>query len=287
MEYEKWDEVLAPYNNAVEELKVKFKNIRKEFLTKGEYSPIEFVTGRTKKIASIVSKAKRLNIQDIEAEMEDIAGIRIMCQFVEDIYNIVNLIKLRSDMTIVYEKDYIKNFKDSGYRSYHVIIKYPINSIAGSKEILCEIQIRTLAMNFWATIEHSLKYKYEHYIPETLAVRLRRAADAAFLLDQEMSEIREDIMKAQVMYQVKSVTLRDVLDKIQELYNVGETHKAIKYQRRLDKIDNERDITEILQLKKEIDSLLQEYKNKVDDWAVIQCRITVFFGNIKIYNYII
>ena len=134
-----------------------------------------------------------------------------------------------------------------------------------SKEILCEIQIRTLAMNFWATIEHSLKYKYEHYIPETLAVRLRRAADAAFLLDQEMSEIREDIMKAQVMYQVKSVTLRDVLDKIQELYNVGETHKAIKYQRRLDKIDNERDITEILQLKKEIDSLLQEYKNKVDD----------------------
>ena len=244
MEYEKWDEVLAPYNNAVEELKVKFKNIRKEFLTKGEYSPIEFVTGRTKKIASIVSKAKRLNIQDIEAEMEDIAGIRIMCQFVEDIYNIVNLIKLRSDMTI---------------------IKYPINSIAGSKEILCEIQIRTLAMNFWATIEHSLKYKYEHYIPETLAVRLRRAADAAFLLDQEMSEIREDIMKAQVMYQVKSVTLRDVLDKIQELYNVGETHKAIKYQRRLDKIDNERDITEILQLKKEIDSLLQEYKNKVDD----------------------
>ncbi len=265
MEYEKWDEVLAPYNNAVEELKVKFKNIRKEFLTKGEYSPIEFVTGRTKKIASIVSKAKRLNIQDIEAEMEDIAGIRIMCQFVEDIYNIVNLIKARSDMTIVYEKDYIKNFKDSGYRSYHVIIKYPINSIAGSKEILCEIQIRTLAMNFWATIEHSLKYKYEHYIPENLAVRLRRAADAAFLLDQEMSEIREDIMKAQVMYQVKSVTLRDVLDKIQELYNVGETHKAIMYQRRLDKVDNEKDITEILQLKKEVDSLLQEYKNKVDD----------------------
>lgn len=265
MEYEKWDEVLAPYNNAVEELKVKFKNIRKEFLTKGEYSPIEFVTGRTKKIASIVSKAKRLNIQDIEAEMEDIAGIRIMCQFVEDIYNIVNLIKSRSDMSIVYEKDYIKNFKDSGYRSYHVIIKYPIHSIAGSKEILCEIQIRTLAMNFWATIEHSLKYKYEHYIPETLAVRLRRAADAAFLLDQEMSEIREDIMKAQVMYQVKSVTLRDVLDKIQELYNVGETHKAIIYQRRLDKVDNERDITEIIQLKKEIDSLLEEYKHKVDN----------------------
>ena len=178
----------------------------------------------------------------------------------QDIYNIVNLIKLRSDMTIVYEKDYIKNFKDSGYRSYHVIIKYPINSIAGSKEILCEIQIRTLAMNFWATIEHSLKYKYEHYIPETLAVRLRRAADAAFLLDQEMSEIREDIMKAQVMYQAKSVTLKDVLKKIQELYNLGEISSALKYQRRLDKIDSERDIDEIVALKEEIDYILEDFK---------------------------
>ncbi|MPM14781.1 hypothetical protein SDC9_61145 [bioreactor metagenome] len=266
MEYERWDEVLAPYDHAVEELKVKFKNIRKEFLTKGEYSPIEFVTGRTKKIGSIISKANRLNLEDIESEMEDIAGIRIMCQFVEDIYTIVDLIQSRSDMTVVYTKDYIENFKDSGYRSYHVIIKYPINSIAGSKEILCEIQIRTLAMNFWATIEHSLKYKYEHYIPENLAIRLRRAADAAFLLDQEMSEIREDIMKAQVMCQVKSITVRDVLNKIQELYNLGDTHKALVYQRRLDKIDTERDIAEILHLKKEIDNLLEKYNsnNKSD-----------------------
>jgi putative GTP pyrophosphokinase len=259
MKYEKWDEVLAPYEHAVEELKIKFKNIRKEFLAKGNYSPIEFVTGRTKKIASIISKAKRLNIADIESEMEDIAGIRIMCQFVEDIYTLVDLINSRTDMSVVYEKDYIENFKDSGYRSYHVIVKYPINSIAGYKEILCEIQIRTLAMNFWATIEHSLKYKYEHYIPEELANRLRRAADAAFLLDQEMSEIREDIVKAQVVYQVKSVTIRDVLVKIQELYNVGETQKALAYQRRLDRIDTEKDIKEILLLKREIDKLLEEH----------------------------
>ena len=152
MNYEKWDEILAPYQHAVEELKVKFKNIRKEFLTKGEYSPIEFVTGRTKKISSIISKANRLDTNDIEGEIEDIAGIRIMCQFVEDIYTIVELIKNRTDMTVINEKDYITNFKESGYRSYHLIIKYPINSIAGSKEIHCEIQIRTLAMNFWATI---------------------------------------------------------------------------------------------------------------------------------------
>ena len=266
MKYEKWDEVLSPYEHAVEELKVKFKNIRKEFLTKGEYSPIEFVTGRTKKISSIISKANRLEAEDIEKEIEDIAGIRIMCQFVEDIYTLVDLIKARTDMTVIYEKDYITNFKDSGYRSYHVIINYPINSIAGYKEIICEIQIRTLAMNFWATIEHSLKYKYEHYIPKDVAERLRRASDAAFLLDQEMSEIREEIMKAQVMYQSKSITIREVLVKIQELYDLGEISRAINYQRRLDRIDSQKDIKEIVALKEEIEEILQYYKNtRIDD----------------------
>lgn len=260
MEYEKWDEVLAPYDHAVEELKIKFKNIRKEYLAKGDYSPIEFVTGRTKKISSIISKVKRLNIKDIETELDDIAGIRIMCQFVEDIYAIIDLIKKRSDMTIIGEKDYITNYKDSGYRSYHVIIKYPINSIAGSKEIICEIQIRTLAMNFWATIEHSLKYKYDHYIPETLAERLRRASDAAFLLDQEMSEIRGDIMNAQAMYQMKAITVRDTLNRIQELYDLGETHKAMQYQIRLDNTQQDNDIGTILELKGEIDKLLEQYR---------------------------
>ena len=120
MKYEKWDEVLAPYEHAVEELKVKFKNIRKEFLTKGEYSPIEFVTGRTKKISSIISKANRLEAEDIEKEIEDIAGIRIMCQFVDDIDTVVEILRKRKDMQILYEKDYVRNVKESGYRSYLV-----------------------------------------------------------------------------------------------------------------------------------------------------------------------
>ena len=234
MEYEKWNEILAPYEHAVEELKIKFKNIRKEYLAKGEYSPIEFVTGRTKKISSIISKLKRINAKDIETEIDDIAGIRIMCQFVEDIYAIVDLIKVRNDMTIIGEKDYITNYKDSGY-----------------------------------TIEHSLKYKYDHYIPETLAERLRRASDAAFLLDQEMSEIREDIMKAQAMYQMKSIAIRDTLNRIQELYDLGDTHKAMQYQRKLDRTETDKNITEILELKQEIDILLEQYKDtKVDDKVV-------------------
>ncbi|SHH35168.1 GTP pyrophosphokinase [Tepidibacter thalassicus] len=261
MELREWKTVLVPYEYAVEELKVKFKNIRKELRNNGEYSPIEFVTGRVKKISSIISKAKKLNINmdEIEEKIEDIAGIRIMCQFVEDIYTIVSLIKTRKDMTVVCEKDYIKNYKDSGYRSYHVIIKYPIQTASGLKEILAEIQIRTLAMNFWATIEHSLKYKYQHDIPEDIAKRLRRAADAAFLLDQEMSEIREEIMRAQIMFEMKSLTVRDILDSIQKLYSLGETEKAFKFQERFDKLNGLEDLREIIILRNEIDNILAKY----------------------------
>ncbi|MDR1774705.1 MAG: GTP pyrophosphokinase family protein [Clostridioides sp.] len=260
MEYEKWEELLTPYNHAVEELKVKFKNIRKEYLERGDYSPIEFVTGRRKKISSIIEKMKRLNSTDMEKDLDDIAGIRVMCQFVEDIYVIVEMIRKRSDMKVIAEKDYINNYKASGYRSYHVIIKYPINSIKESKEIICEIQIRTLAMNFWATIEHSLKYKYHHFIPEEIAQRLRRAADAAFMLDKEMSEIRGDIMNAQEIYQRESIIIRETQRRVQELYDIGETNKAMNYQRILEKNQNEQNIEEIISLKSEMDTLLQQYK---------------------------
>lgn len=260
MEYEKWDEVLAPYNNAVEELKVKFKNIRKEFLTKGEYSPIEFVTGRTKKIASIVSKAKRLNIQDIEAEMEDIAGIRIMCQFVEDIYNIVNLIKLRSDMTIVYEKDYIKNFKDSGYRSYHVIIKYPINSVMGYREILAEIQIRTMAMNFWAVTEHSLKYKYKGNLPDDLKQRLINCAEAAFNLDNEMSTIRNEIAYALRINKIKDNLIAGIIDNIQNLYFMTKLDDMEDINKQFVDLWNDGDIEKLKQFNEKLSAMAALYR---------------------------
>lgn len=100
-------------------------------------------------------------------------------------------------MSVIEERDYIANEKESGYRSYHLIIKYPVQLLDGQRDILAEIQIRTLAMNFWATIEHSLNYKYNGKFPNELEVRLKRAAEAAFQLDQEMSAIREEIKDAQ------------------------------------------------------------------------------------------
>ncbi|WP_142976814.1 GTP pyrophosphokinase [Enterococcus gallinarum] len=162
-----WEDFLAPYEQAVSELKVKLRGI-----------PLD----------------------RLEEEMSDIAGLRIMCQFVEDIHQVVDLLRTRHDMKVIIERDYITNKKASGYRSYHLVIEYPVQLIDGEKIILAEIQIRTLAMNFWATIEHSLNYKYQGEFPDEISERLRRSAEAAYQLDEEMSNIREEIQEAQRLF---------------------------------------------------------------------------------------
>ncbi|EAF2354623.1 GTP pyrophosphokinase family protein [Listeria monocytogenes] len=197
-----WEDFLAPYKQAVEELKIKLKGMRSQFELENNHSPIEFVTGRVKPVASILDKAnqKHIALDHLVEEMQDIAGLRMMCQFVDDIEVVVRLLRQRNDFRIVEERDYITNKKPSGYRSYHVVIEYPVETIQGEKKILAEIQIRTLAMNFWATIEHSVNYKYQGEFPEAINKRLKRAAEAAFQLDEEMSQIREEIQEAQVYF---------------------------------------------------------------------------------------
>lgn len=200
-----WGAFLAPYDQAVDELKVKLKGIRKQYHQANAHAPIEFITGRVKTKESLIEKATSRNIplDRLETDVEDIAGLRIMCQFVEDIYEVVDLLRARKDFNIVVERDYIRNNKPSGYRSFHMVIEYPVQRVREEKKILAEIQIRTLAMNFWATIEHSLNYKYAGEYPEELHNRLIRAAEAAFLLDKEMSEIREEIKDAQIYFDGK------------------------------------------------------------------------------------
>lgn len=197
-----WDQFLAPYKQAVGELKVKLKGMRGQFELDSAHSPIEFVTGRVKPIASILDKAnqKGIPLDKLEEEIQDIAGMRIMCQFVDDIHHVVRLLRNRNDLEVVEERNYISHKKTSGYRSYHVVIRYPVQTIHGEKKILAEIQIRTLAMNFWATIEHSLNYKYKGAFPSDIRMRLQRAAEAAFRLDEEMSLIRGEIQEAQAFF---------------------------------------------------------------------------------------
>ncbi|MGL5884459.1 MAG: GTP pyrophosphokinase, partial [Bombilactobacillus sp.] len=190
-----WKSFLLPYAVAVEEMKVKLRELRKQYLQYEEESPIEFVTGRVKPVDSIKEKMQRRHIdeQHIEEEMQDIAGLRIIVQFVEDIYEVVELIRHREDMTIVEERDYVKYNKASGYRSYHIVVEYTVELVNGPHKILAEIQVRTMSMNFWATIEHSLNYKYQGQVPPDVAKRLESSAEVAFQLDQEMSEIRSEL----------------------------------------------------------------------------------------------
>lgn len=194
-----WDTFLLPYSQAVSELKVKLRGMRTQFQKNGEESPIEFVTGRVKPVESIKEKMVRRQVLEerIEQDMQDIAGVRVMCQFVEDIYEVVDLIRKRTDMTVIEERDYVENEKPSGYRSYHIVVEYPVQMMNGQKEILAEIQVRTLEMNFWATIEHSLNYKFDGEFPKELRIRLQKASVKSYELDKEMSEIRKQILLAQ------------------------------------------------------------------------------------------
>ena len=197
-----WENFLDPYIQAVGELKIKLRGIRKQYRKQQKHSPIEFVTGRVKPIESILEKMERRSIseENLAQDMQDIAGLRIMVQFVDDVSEVVAILRKRQDMRVVQERDYITHRKASGYRSYHLIIEYTVDTINGARTILVEIQIRTLAMNFWATIEHSLNYKYQGDFPEEIKKRLEITARISHQLDEEMSKIRDDIQEAQALF---------------------------------------------------------------------------------------
>ncbi len=262
MEIQSWKALLDPYELAVEELTVKFQHLIKENHMYGKYSPIEYVNSRVKSISSILDKmqAKNISMNDIENKILDIAGIRLTCQFVEDIYRVVDHIKKRSDMTVVSEKDYIKNVKDSGYRSYHIIILYTVNTTSGPKEINAEIQIRTLAMNFWATIEHSLQYKYKGNIPHHIEEKLMNASEAVEEIDQEMSSVRDEIMDAQNSYRKKENLVKDILNNITNLYKIANQMEVIKIQDEFYRVYEQDDMALLRHFADQLDVISEGYR---------------------------
>lgn len=186
-----WDHFFIPYIQTVSELKVKLRGLRQQYEKSGEDSPIEFVTGRVKSQSSIEEKIVRRHLDEnrLALDLQDIAGVRIMTKYVEDIYTVVDLLRQRTDFQILEERDYVSNAKPSGYRSYHIVIEYPVQMYTGELKVLAEIQVRTMAMNFWATVEHDLRYKHGE-LNEDLANRLTKLSESTFALDQELSEIR-------------------------------------------------------------------------------------------------
>ena len=262
MEIQLWKEILMPYDLAVKELEVKFSHIIAEYKARDVYSPIETITGRVKSISSILEKCRRKNIplEELTDKVEDIAGLRIMCQFSEDIYTVVNIIKNRTDMEVVQEKDYISHPKASGYRSYHLIVRYNVETIDGTKNIFVEIQIRTLAMNFWATIEHSLQYKYRHGIPEHIRKRLNASAEAILKLDEEMSSIHEEIMDAQSSFIIHANIVSEILNNIQNLYKTASKKEVIKIQDEFFDIYKENDLEQLKSFAKQLDIIAEGYR---------------------------
>lgn len=249
-----WGTFYVPYEQAIEELKIKLRGIRKEYRKRNEYSPIEFITGRVKELSSMLEKANKFNIPHdrLRLELEDIAGIRIMVQFVDDIWTVVKLIRSRRDMTVMYEKDYVTNVKPSGYRSYHIVLKYPVYMAEGVVDILVEIQIRTLAMNFWATAEHSLNYKYKQQIPENIRQKLKQSAESAYQLDEVMMEIKDEIKDAQLLFEVKSDLVSNIMDQILILSSMDRGRQASNYQIALNKMAETGNVDELQQLLEEV-----------------------------------
>ena len=262
MEIQMWREILNPYELAVKELTIKFEHLIKEHHDKGYYSSIERVEGRVKTIFSILEKCQKkgISIDDVTEKIEDIAGIRIICQFVEDIGHVVELLRKRSDIEIKTEKDYVSVPKDSGYRSYHMIVWYTVETMDGPKRIMVEIQIRTMAMNFWATIEHSLQYKYKLHMPEEIQERLMKASDATVLLDKEMSQVRLEIMDAQNAFQRQAKVVADILNTIQNMYRVAHAREMAKIQDEFYRIYSMNNLEQLERFYKQLDTIAEGYR---------------------------
>ncbi|GAA4707464.1 GTP pyrophosphokinase [Brevibacillus fulvus] len=213
---------LAPYEQAVDELKIKLKGIKYGFLKSGRYSPIEFVVGRVKKIDSLLKKAREKGIdftqenwmEVLNREIVDIAGLRIVCRYIDDVREVMQLLQNREDIIVHDIKDYITHPKDSGYRSIHMIASYTVYHGSEKKKLFCEIQIRTLGMNFWATNEHELRYKYDGNIPKDVLEHLNQASMITHQLDILMNNLRQDVLTPKPV----DNTLEEKLEEIFSLY---------------------------------------------------------------------
>lgn len=159
----KFEKVMFLYRAALKELKTKIDILQEELKLFSGYEPVEYVITRIKKPESILNKLERKDLEPTYENMfekiDDIAGIRIVCNFKSDVYKLVNIISSFQDVRLLDKKDYLKNPKTSGYRSYHIILEVPVNFSSGIMYVKVELQIRTLAMDFWASLEHKLKYK--------------------------------------------------------------------------------------------------------------------------------
>ena len=192
-----WETLMFLYSSAIKEINTKIEILREEFQITHHYNPIEHVTWRLKSAKSIVRKLRRegheTDIASMEQYLNDIAGIRIVCSFTSDIYKIADMISSQDDIKVLIIKNYIASPKANGYKSYHMIVTVPIFLANGPVETKVEIQIRTIAMDFWASLEHKIYYKFEGAAPEYIKDELAECAKMINALDDRMLSLNEAI----------------------------------------------------------------------------------------------
>lgn len=195
--FNNFQEYMMMYSCAIKEVKTKFEVLNTEFAVSANRNPIEMIKSRIKKPLSIIKKLERkglpLNTESMLNEINDVAGIRIICSFINDIYNIADMFSKQDDITVIEIKDYIKNPKPNGYRSYHMIVEVPVFFSKMKRNMRVEVQLRTIAMDFWASLEHTMKYKKDIKNTEEIVAELKKCADQIAETDVKMQDISSRI----------------------------------------------------------------------------------------------
>lgn len=193
-----WQEVTLVYSAALKQINTKLEILNDEFQHVHRYNPIEHIKSRMKTSESIVKKLKRYGyestIENMVKYINDIAGIRVICSFTSDIYRIADMIGNQNDIKVISVKDYIKHPKASGYKSYHMLVTVPVFLSDRIVEVKVEIQIRTVAMDFWASLEHKINYKFEGNAPQHIKTELVECARMVSDLDARMLSLNEEIL---------------------------------------------------------------------------------------------
>jgi putative GTP pyrophosphokinase len=188
---------LLEYQFGIEEMKTKIEILRLEFVHLHEHNPIEHVGSRLKSPESIIAKVARKGLdpsfEKIREEITDIAGLRITCSFVSDVYRVAEMLTRQADLTVLAVKDYIADPKPNGYRSLHVLVQVPVFLSDEVVPVTVELQLRTVAMDFWASLEHKIHYKYDHDVPAAVREGLDRSARTAAELDALMEDLHAQV----------------------------------------------------------------------------------------------
>lgn len=193
---EEAERFLLIYRSAIDEVATKVRILEREFTAVHAYNPIESYSTRLKSMPSLIAKARRRglsNLDEVRTQITDVAGARVICSFLPDVYRVRDMLCGQDDITVRETKDYIASPKPNGYRSLHMIVEVPVFLSRGAHSVPVELQFRTIAMDFWASLEHKIYYKYQRAVPEALLAQLHQAAETAAHLDADMERLRREI----------------------------------------------------------------------------------------------